>query len=253
MGTEMPRSYKEIQMIRAMEAKDLATISAAMDHNIAGRHRIVLGLLADGEFKERKKIAFPMMRKMALAEKTLNKNYMIWFKDYWRLRNRYERAGRSRKSDDIDRDILFYEPSYRWFESEHDDARIIIDAVYNQPGMLKTLMGVETAEDEGAGKGMLLLATPERIEAKHKAKRMMEKEALVGSERDKPFSFPTFREALEIARKEVAAEEGIPEPQKTASRKRKKRSTEKRMKKAAKPGPARKTAAAESSGISNAF
>jgi hypothetical protein len=191
---------KDLELMRVMVARDFAITTTAFNNNVIGRNRTVLSILADGEFKDRKKLAIPAMNAMKTCERILNTWFLIKFQRYWRLRNSYEKASLQRKVAEIDRKVLIFEPAYRFFQSSHDSARMVIDAIWNQPGSVKAMMGAEK-EPEDAHRGMQLLASPERLESKQKLERMAEQKGDI--EKDKPFKFPSFKEALELARLEV--------------------------------------------------
>lgn len=198
--SDIPNTLKQLEQYRVIGAKENAMTSAAIQANTGERFKEVLGILSDAPIEVRKKIVLPALRNMGICEEQLNTYFLLKFKKYWRLHDKLEKWHWTKKLERHKRKAHKFEKLYMYFESKHNDARRDIDAVYNQFAIALRMQGAAVEEEAAKGLTYVVLDS-DRLEAKEKSKQIAKHKL---SELDESlFKFPTFEQALGMAKEMV--------------------------------------------------
>lgn len=219
MTTDAPQTLKQIEQMRAYVAKQIAVIATATDTNTEGRHMEVLGVFGGGELKDLKRIGIPAMDALTTCTRVLSTFFIVKFKKYWRLHIRFDREGNERKMRRLERKLIAFETAYSLFQSAHDKALLYVDSIYNQFATRESILGAEKPEEEETPGLSWVASSLGRVDARRKSQKIAKSEH-PSLDRKRIFRYPTFDEALEIARAEVEKQKELPVPEPQATPKR---------------------------------
>jgi len=222
MITDAPQTLKQIEQMRAYVARQIAVIATATDTNTEGRHMEVLGVFGGGELKDLKRIGIPAMDALTTCTRVLGTFFIVKFKRYWRLHIRFDKEGNERKMRRLERKLIAFETAYSLFQSAHDKALLYVDSIYNQFATRESILGAEKAEEEDKGLSWVASSLG-RVDARRTSQKIAKAEH-PSLDRKRIFRYPTFDEALEIARAEVEKQKELPVPEPEERPKREKTS-----------------------------
>jgi len=215
---DLPKSAQQFEQYRAFFARTNAQIGMAQTQLVKDRNLRVMGALADATPKRKEKMVTLALRAINICNKVLETYFMIRFERYWRLRQRYEKQGNDRKAIDITRKLFYFESPYCLFKENHESACRVFDVVFNQWHTVSTMMELEKEKEEETRKGITWVASDlDRMKSKLKSQQAVRHDESLDT--GKPTKFPTFYEAVEIARtrvegllKSFSVEEERPKP-----------------------------------------